>query len=164
MLVGVFSTTSASYNHRKPRILYLEWLLELALVICPFILVKKFPLWRILRNFRLHMRRTYFRTGHVTDVTSGHVTSGHVTSGSTTAQHHRKYDFVAVLIGSMFCAYPAFSRVFFLVLVPWLPDVTKCHLTPFGVLFVCVCATGSCATPIVVNNVGWGVLYDVRVL
>jgi hypothetical protein len=45
-------------------------------------------------NFRLHMRRTYFRTGHVTDVTSGHVTSGHVTSGSTTAQHHRKYDFV----------------------------------------------------------------------
>ena len=33
---GVFSTTSASYNHRKPRVLYLAWLLELALVICPF--------------------------------------------------------------------------------------------------------------------------------
>ena len=27
------------------------------------------------------MRRTYFRTGHVTDVTSGHITSGYVTSG-----------------------------------------------------------------------------------
>ena len=34
--LGVFSTTSASYNHRKPRFLYLAWLLELALVICPF--------------------------------------------------------------------------------------------------------------------------------
>jgi hypothetical protein len=60
--LGVFSTTSASYNHRKPRVLYLAWLLErnirvlylawlpelathvlylawwleLALVICPF--------------------------------------------------------------------------------------------------------------------------------
>ena len=40
------------------------------------------------------MRRTYFRTvplsdrstsGHVSDVTSGHVTSGHVTSGCSTA-------------------------------------------------------------------------------
>ena len=47
-------------------------------------------------NFRLCMRRTYFRTitnvtsGHMTDVTSGHVTSGHVTSGST-SQHLRKY-------------------------------------------------------------------------
>ena len=31
--------------------------------------------------------------------------------------------------------------------------------------FPWVCATGSCATPVVVvNNVGWGVLYDVRVL
>ena len=34
--------------------------------------VKKAPLGRILRNFRLHMRITYFRTGHMTDVTSGH--------------------------------------------------------------------------------------------
>jgi hypothetical protein len=80
----------------------------------------------------------------------------------TKSRHWKRPCPEAVLIGSMFCAYPAFSRVFFLVLVPWLPDVTKCHLTPFGVLFVCVCATGSCATPIVVNNVGWGVLYDVR--
>jgi hypothetical protein len=31
--------------------------------------VKKAPLGRILRNFRLHMRRTYFRTEHMTDVT-----------------------------------------------------------------------------------------------
>ena len=31
--------------------------------------------------------------------------------------------------------------------------------------FPWVCATGSCATPVVVvNNVGWGGLYDVRVL
>jgi hypothetical protein len=35
-VLGVFSTTSASYNHRKPRVLYLAWWLELALVICPF--------------------------------------------------------------------------------------------------------------------------------
>ena len=49
---------------------------------------------------------------------------------------------------------PAFSRAFFLVVVPWLPDVTEGHLTPFGVPWVC--ATGSCATPVVVvNNVGW---------
>ena len=55
-------------------------------------------------------------------------------------------------------------RAFFLVVVPWLPDVTKGHLTPSE--FPWVCATGSCATPVVVvvNNVGWGVLYDVRVL
>jgi hypothetical protein len=35
-VLGVFSTTSASYNHRKPRVLYLAWLLELALVVCSF--------------------------------------------------------------------------------------------------------------------------------
>ena len=35
-VLGVLSTTSASYDHRKPSILYLAWLLELALVICPF--------------------------------------------------------------------------------------------------------------------------------
>jgi hypothetical protein len=37
-----------------------------------------------LRNLRLRMRRTFFRKGHVTGVTSGHVTvvtSGQVTSG-----------------------------------------------------------------------------------
>jgi hypothetical protein len=38
---------------------------------------QKAPLGRILRNFRLRIRRTYFRIWHVTDVTSGHVTSGH---------------------------------------------------------------------------------------
>ena len=45
---------------------------------------QKIPLGRILRNFRLRMRRTYFRTGpllvtscQVTDFSSGHVTSGH---------------------------------------------------------------------------------------
>jgi hypothetical protein len=49
-VIEVFSTTSASYNHRKPRVLYLAWLpelpthvlylamwLELALVICPLL-------------------------------------------------------------------------------------------------------------------------------
>jgi hypothetical protein len=35
-VLGVFSTTSASYDHRKPCVLYLAWWLELALVICPF--------------------------------------------------------------------------------------------------------------------------------
>ena len=36
----VFSTTAASYNPRKPRVIYLAWWLELALVICPpFILI-----------------------------------------------------------------------------------------------------------------------------
>jgi hypothetical protein len=73
------------------------------------------PLWRIWCNFWLRMRIIYFRTGHVTDVTSdhvtditsgrvanatsghmtdvtsGHVTSGHVTSGST-SQHLRNCD------------------------------------------------------------------------
>jgi hypothetical protein len=34
--LGVFSTTSTSYSHRKPRVLYLAWWLALALVICPF--------------------------------------------------------------------------------------------------------------------------------
>jgi hypothetical protein len=32
--------------------------------------------------------------------------------------------------GSMFCSCPAFPRVFFLVVVIWLPDVTKGHLIP----------------------------------
>jgi hypothetical protein len=67
------------------------------------------------------------------------------------------------LTGSRFCACPAFSGAFFLVVVPWLPDVTKGHLTPSE--FPWVCATRSCATPVVVvNNAGWGVLYDVRIL
>ena len=60
---------------------------------------QKALLGRIWRNFRLRMRRIYFRTwhvtdvtsGHVTDVTSGHITIGHVTSGST-SQHLRKCD------------------------------------------------------------------------
>jgi hypothetical protein len=46
--------------------------------------VKSPPLGRIWCNFRLRMRRTYFRTMHVTYVTSGHVTdvtSGYMTSG-----------------------------------------------------------------------------------
>ena len=58
---------------------------------------QKVPLGRIWRNFRLRMRRTYFRTWHVTDVTLGYVTditSGHVTSGSTPSQHPLKYGFV----------------------------------------------------------------------
>ena len=59
------------------------------------------------------------------------------------------------LTGNRFCACPGFSRAFFLVVVPWLADVTEGLLTPFG--FPWVCATGSCATPVVVvNNVGWG--------
>ena len=42
--------------------------------------VKKAPLGRTLRNFRLRIRRTYFQTGPLPDrASSGHVT--HVTSG-----------------------------------------------------------------------------------
>ena len=41
----------------------------------------KAPIGRILRNFRLRIRRTYFQTRHVTNVASGHVSSGHMTSG-----------------------------------------------------------------------------------
>ena len=37
------------------------------------------------------------------------------------------------MTGSRFCACPAFPRVFSLVVVTWLPDVTQGHLTPFGV-------------------------------
>jgi hypothetical protein len=53
------------------------------------------------------------------------------------------------LSGSMFCAYPAFSLAFFLVVVTWLPDVTKGHLTPSGFPWVCAYATGSSTTPVV---------------
>jgi hypothetical protein len=66
-------------------------------------------------------------SGHVTDVTSGHVTSGHVTSGHVTSG-------CSPLLPFKYCACPAFSRVFFLVVEP---DVTKGHLTPFGVPFEC---------------------------
>ena len=59
---------------------------------------QKAPLGRIWYHFRLHMRRTYFRSRPLPDrVTSGHVTdvtSGHVTSGCSTASLHRKYKFV----------------------------------------------------------------------
>ena len=59
---------------------------------------------------------------------------------------------------------PGLSRAFFLVVVTWLPDVTEAHLTPSEFPWVWACGTGSCATPVVVvSNVGWGVLYDVRV-
>jgi hypothetical protein len=70
------------------------------------------------------------------------------------------------LTGSRFCACPAFLPRFFpLVVVTWLPEVTEGHLTPSEFPWVCVCATGSCASPVVVvNNVGWGVLHDVHVL
>ena len=43
--------------------------------------VKKAPLGRILRNLLLRLRRTYFRTCHVIDITSG-----------STSQHLRKCD------------------------------------------------------------------------
>ena len=56
------------------------------------------------------------------------------------------------LTGSMFCACPAFSRVFFLVVVTWLPDVTQGHLTPLGLPWVCACATGRCTTPVMIEG------------
>jgi hypothetical protein len=54
--------------------------------------------------------------------------------------------------GNMFCACPAFSRRFFLsnsTVVTWLPDVTEGHLIPSRFPWMCACATGSCATPVV---------------
>ena len=49
---------------------------------------------------------------------------------------------------------PRFSPAFFslVVVVPWLPDVTKGYLSPFRVLLVWACATGSCATPVVTEG------------
>ena len=61
---------------------------------------QKVPLGQIWRNFRLHMRRTYFRTGYVTDITSGHDTSGHVTD--VTSGHAQCSDPPQILI----CPYP----------------------------------------------------------
>ena len=45
-----------------------------------------------------------------------------------------------------------FPRVFFLVVVTWLPDVTQGHLTPLGLPWVCACATGSCTTPVMTEG------------
>jgi hypothetical protein len=58
----------------------------------------------------------------------------------------------------MFCACLVFSPAFFLsstkcsIVVPWLLEVTKGHLTPSGFPCVCACATGSCATPVVTEG------------
>jgi hypothetical protein len=57
--------------------------------------MKKVPLGRILCNFRLRMRRRYFRTWHIADITSGDVTI--VASGSI-SQHLRKCDLSCVHI------------------------------------------------------------------
>jgi hypothetical protein len=56
------------------------------------------------------------------------------------------------LSGSMFCACPIPPHIFFLVVVPWLPDVTEGHLIPSGFPWMCACATGSCATPVVTEG------------
>ena len=64
--------------------------------------------------------------------------------------------YVVALTGSIFCACPVFLRIFFLVVVTWLPDVTKGHLTPSGFPLVFACATPFRRV--------LGVLYDVRVL
>ena len=62
------------------------------------LLVKKAPLWRYNATSGCACFRTRYvagvTSGHVTDITSGHVTSGHVTSDSCTASLHRKCDFV----------------------------------------------------------------------
>ena len=39
------------------------------------------------------------------------------------------------------------------VQVPWVPEVTECHVTPSGFSSVCVCSTGSCATSALCNGV-----------
>jgi hypothetical protein len=45
-----------------------------------------------------------------------------------------------------------FPRVFFLVVVTWLPDVTESHFIPSGFPWVCACTTGNCATPVVTEG------------
>ena len=61
-------------------------------------------------------------------------------------------------------------RVFFLVVVTWLPDVTEGHSTPSVFPWKCACVTGSCTTPVVTEGhvtlwkCPWCVLYDVHVL
>ena len=66
------------------------------------------------------------------------------------------------LSGSRLCACPIFPAVF----LNSSNMATGCDRRSFDPSeFPWVCATGSCATPVVVvNNVGWGVLYNVRVL
>jgi hypothetical protein len=61
---------------------------------------------------------------------------------------------------------PGCPRICSLVVVTWLPDVTKSHLTSSGFPWV-----STCATPVVTEGhvtplwkCSWGVLYDVRVL
>jgi hypothetical protein len=44
---------------------------------------------------------------------------------------------------------PAF---FFLVVVPWPPNVTEDHLIPSRFPWMCACATRSCATPVVTEG------------
>jgi hypothetical protein len=56
----------------------------------------------------------------------------------------------AALTGSRFCACPAFSRAFFLVVVTGLPNVTQGHLIPSG--FSLVYGTGSCATSVMTEG------------
>ena len=68
-----------------------------------------------------------------------------------------------VITGSMFCACPAFTRVFSYysstkcstaVQVPGLPEVTEGHVTPKGFHLgeVCACATGSGAIFVLVET------------
>ena len=54
------------------------------------------------------------------------------------------------LTGSRFCACPDFPRAFFLIVVTWLPMWPKVTWPPSE--FPWVCATGSCATPVVTEG------------
>jgi hypothetical protein len=59
---------------------------------------------------------------------------------------------------------PRFFPRFFLRSSNMATECDRRSLDPLSV-FPWVYATGSCTTPVVVvNNVGWGVLYDLRVL
>jgi hypothetical protein len=76
----------------------------------------------------------------------------------------------AKVIGSMFCACPAFPAFFSyyngstkcstVVQVPWLPEVTKGHVTPSGFPWVCAYTTGNYAISDLVGPFDWKWRYE----
>jgi hypothetical protein len=93
-------------------------------------------LLRVLLNFRLCMRTPKETPKGSTEVTS--VTWPEV-----------------ALSWRMFCACPIFPHVFFLVVVTWLPDVTKDQLTPSVFPWVCACSCPHILLTIIFACLSW---------
>jgi hypothetical protein len=96
-------------------------------------------------------RQSRDRKWHQSSAKSGSIFCACATGSCVISALVRPFDrkWQSHVTGSRFCAYPAFSRAFFLVVVTWLPKVTW---TPSGFPCVCACATGSCATPVVTEG------------